>query len=282
MSPPPASAPDRPERGEHDGDGEPLRHGLAVAGGARPSPRSSAGWRRDAAPPARGSSCETESDIDEAEIGDDVGGAERVIEEAAAIEDAGFAVDGSTRVADDLAPDAVDARILGEEAVGSDVDALTPEVEASAHAADLGPGLEDLYLHPELLKTVGGGESGRSGADDANLHGDLPAILHRGEHSAGPAGALKHGLPCPASLFSGRMEGVWRPSAASARVRLRQAAPSPCKDAARRSGREPRRFAPSGAGRSAHTCHGFERADRKRPRAAHGGQGVGGPAPRNP
>jgi hypothetical protein len=108
-----------------------------------------------------------EHDLDRAELADDVGALEGVVEVAAAPEDARHAGTHEELVAHDLEPEVVDLLVLGEEAVPAEVEAVAVRVDDGlGDAADLVVGLEDDDLLALLGQQVARGQAGGAAADD--------------------------------------------------------------------------------------------------------------------
>ena len=99
-----------------------------------------------------------------------VEGSERVVEEAAAVVDAAHPrAEQELVTRQDLVPQVFHRLDLGEEAVATDVEAPAVPLDRAADAADNRVGLEHGARLAALAEHVGGGEAGRTGADDNDL-----------------------------------------------------------------------------------------------------------------
>jgi hypothetical protein len=106
-------------------------------------------------------------DLDRAELADDVGALERVVEVLAAPEDPRHARALEELVAHDLVPEVVDLLVLGEEAVAAEIEAVAVGVDDRlGDAADLVVGLQHDHVLAGLGQQVARGQPGGPGADD--------------------------------------------------------------------------------------------------------------------
>ena len=106
-------------------------------------------------------------ELDRAELLDDVGALERVVEVAPAPVDARHARAHEELVAHDLEPEVVDLFALGEEAVPAEVEAVALGVDDGlGQAADLLVGLQHDDAPAGLGQLVARGQPGRAAADD--------------------------------------------------------------------------------------------------------------------
>ena len=101
------------------------------------------------------------------EVAEGVAQLDRVVVELALVEDAAHpGAEKEVLVGQDLVPELLDGRDLGEEAVAADVEAPTVPLHGAADASDHRVLLHHHHRVPRLGQQVGGGEPGRSTADD--------------------------------------------------------------------------------------------------------------------
>ena len=106
-------------------------------------------------------------ELDRAELLDDVGALERVVEVAPAPVDARHARAHEELVAHDLEPEVVDLLALGEEAVPAEVEAVALGVDDGlGQAADLLVGFQHDHAPAGLGEQVARGQAGGAAADD--------------------------------------------------------------------------------------------------------------------
>ncbi len=104
--------------------------------------------------------------LDQAEPAEDVGGPQRIVEEAAAIEDPREPRPGQELLAEHLLPELLDRLELGVEAVAAEVEAVALELDSLRDPADDPVGLEHGRLLAPAGQHPGRCQPGRSGAQD--------------------------------------------------------------------------------------------------------------------
>jgi hypothetical protein len=143
--------------------------------------------------------------LDDAQVAERVGGAQRVVVELAVIEDAALAgPHHEVLVGQDLVPQRLDLGHLGEEAVPADIEAPAVAHLGAGDATDDVVGLlEDRRGNAVLVQLEGGGEAGRAGADHDHLAGIGADQLGSGGIEGG-AGVV-HGAWGPRKWLSASM-----------------------------------------------------------------------------
>ena len=118
--------------------------------------------------------------LDETQSLERVEGAQRIVEHGAAVVDAAHPrSQQEVLLAEDVQPQPLDRRHLGEEAVAADVEAPAVTLDGAGDAADHVVGLQRRRRDGAAAQGVGGGEPGGPGADDDDVgipgaHGALP------------------------------------------------------------------------------------------------------------
>ena len=102
----------------------------------------------------------------ETSLADDVARLQRVREVLPSVVDPREAWPGEELVAEHLFPQRVDGLQLREEPVAAQIEAVTLELDRLGQPADDAVRLEDGCLNAALGEHVGGGQSGRAGAED--------------------------------------------------------------------------------------------------------------------
>src|SRR5262249_24952242 len=108
--------------------------------------------------------------IADAHVPQGVAGAERVVEEPAAVVDAREPIHHAVVRADYLQPEIVDPRIVAKEAMRTDVDLLAPAFDRPRETAHGIGCFEALDGRPRLAQLVGSRKACCTGADDGNAH----------------------------------------------------------------------------------------------------------------
>jgi hypothetical protein len=106
------------------------------------------------------------SELDRAELLDDVSAAQGVVKELAVPVDARHARTAQELLAHDLVPEGVDLLGLGEEAVAAEVEPVAVALDGLGDAAELILGLENDDRAPLLGQQVAGSEPGGPAAED--------------------------------------------------------------------------------------------------------------------